>query len=661
MAFSALADSYAGRFETPKEMGLEEYLIACRDDPKTYASAAERMLDAIGEPTSVDTSRDARLGRIFMNRTIRIYPSFSDFYGMEDAIERVVSFFRHAAQGLEERKQVLYLLGPVGGGKSSLAERLKALMEKRPIFVLKAGAEISPVFESPLGLFDPDEHGETLSSDYGIPRRYLGTTMSPWALKRLTEFGNDISKFTVVRLMPSRLKQIAISKTEPGDDNNQDISTLVGAVDIRKLERFSQNDPDCYGWGGTLNKANQGILEMIEMFKAPIKLLHPLLTATQEGNYVGTQNFGAIPFQGVVIAHSNEAEWQTFRNNKTNEAFLDRVCIVKVPYCLRVTEMQKVFKKLLDVSTLRDANCAPGTLEMLARLSVLSALKTHQNSTPYAKMRVYDGESVRETDLRAKSMQEYRDEAGQDEGMEGLSTRFLYKVLSRTFNHGSEIAADPVHLMLVLERAILEEQLPKDTGAALPPVHQGRPRDALRGVHRQGDPEGLPGELQGLRPEHVRPLHRVCGRLDRGRRLQESRDGADARPRVPERGTDEDREGRGARQSEGLPARDGEDGPPRTCEGRRRQSVVDGQRAHARGHRGPDVLAGGRASAGDQLRHQEGRRDPSEARGVRRQDGRARLHREPGQTPGGVVYAREVRRVTTGVRVDGIPVTMETA
>ena len=125
-----------------------------------YAGAPERILAAIGEPELVDTARDARLGRIFMNRTIRIYPAFYEFFGMEETIERIVGFFRHAAQGLEERKQILYLLGPVGGGKSSLAERLKALMEIHPIYVLKAGDQISPVFESPLGLFDPEQMGD---------------------------------------------------------------------------------------------------------------------------------------------------------------------------------------------------------------------------------------------------------------------------------------------------------------------------------------------------------------------------------------------------------------------------------------------------------------------------------------------------------------------
>jgi len=449
------------------EMSLASYLSLCREDPSSYASAAERMLKAIGEPVMLDSSRDPRLSRIFMNRTVRTYPAFADFYGMEDAVEQIVGFFRHAAQGLEERKQILYLLGPVGGGKSSLGERLKTLMEREPIYVLKAGKEISPVFESPLGLFDPERFGASLLDQYNIPRRVLTGVASPWALKRLEDFDGDISRFTVVRLNPSKLRQIAIAKTEPGDDNNQDVSALVGKVDIRQLEHFSQNDPDAYSFSGGLNRANQGLLEFVEMFKAPIKMLHPLLTATQEGNYVGTENIGAIPFTGVILAHSNEAEWQSFRNNRTNEAFLDRVCVIKVPYCLRVTEESRIYEKLIQSSALGEAPCAPHTLEMLAQFAVLSRLKSHPNSTQFAKMRVYDGENIRETDPKARAMQEYKDSAGVDEGMEGISTRFAYKVLSATFNHDpSEISADPVHLMYVLEQAVRREQFPAEIEAA---------------------------------------------------------------------------------------------------------------------------------------------------------------------------------------------------
>ncbi len=327
---------------------------------------------AIGEPVMVDTALEPRLSRLFSNRVIARYPAFEEFYGMEDAIEQIVSYLKHAAQGLEEKKQILYLLGPVGGGKSSLAERLKALMQRVPIYVLSANGERSPVNDHPLCLFNPQEDAQILQKEYGIPTRYLGTIMSPWAAKRLHEFGGDITKFRVVKVWPSILEQVAIAKTEPGDENNQDISALVGKVDIRKLEHYAQNDPDAYGYSGALCRANQGIMEFVEMFKAPIKVLHPLLTATQEGNYNG-------------------------------------------------------------------------------------------NSSIYSKMRVYDGESLKDTDPKAKSYQEYRDYAGVDEGMNGLSTRFAFKILSRVFNFDHvEVAANPVHLFYVLEQQIEREQFPQE-------------------------------------------------------------------------------------------------------------------------------------------------------------------------------------------------------
>ncbi|MAL99552.1 PrkA family serine protein kinase [Hydrocarboniclastica marina] len=458
----SILQQYKNRYDTfqEEEFSLEEYLELCKKDPSTYATAAERMLLAIGEPERIDTSRDSRLSRIFSNKVIRRYPEFAEFYGMEEAVENIVSFFRHAAQGLEEKKQILYLLGPVGGGKSSLAEKLKYLMQKIPFYAIKG----SPVNESPLGLFDPTEDGAILEEDYGIPRRYLKPIMSPWAVKRLHEFGGDISQFRVIKRYPSILDQVAISKTEPGDDNNQDISALVGKVNIRMLEEYSQDDPDSYSFSGGLNRANQGLLEFVEMFKAPIKVLHPLLTATQEGNYNTTEGMGSVPFDGVILAHSNESEWQTFRNNKHNEAFLDRVYIVKVPYCLRLSEEIEIYKKLLRESSLAGAPCAPDTLGMLAQFSVLSRIKEPENSSIFSKMKVYDGQNIKDTDPKAKSIQEYRDAAGVNEGMEGLSTRFSFKILSKVFNFdNSEIAANPVHLLYVLEKQIEQEQFQAET------------------------------------------------------------------------------------------------------------------------------------------------------------------------------------------------------
>jgi serine protein kinase len=423
---------------------------------------SDRLLRAIGEPTSVDTRTDPRLSRIFMNRKVNIYEPFKDFYGMEETVEKIVSFLKHASQDLEESKQILYLLGPVGGGKSSLVERLKTLFASQPFYTIKAKGQVSPHYESPFGLF-PVEDAAAFEAEYGIPRRVFKPIMSPWAAKRLGEFNGDLSQFTVVKMYPDIINRIAIAKAEPGDENNQDTSVLIGKVDIRKLEDFGQDDPDAYSYSGALNVTSQGFFDYVEMFKASIKMLNPLLTATQDHNYNGVEGFGAMPFHGILVAHSNEAEWEVFRNNKRNEAFIDRMYTVKVPYCLRVSDEVKIYNKLIAGSTLNKAKIAPGTMEMLAEFSILGRLKVHENSDLYTKLQVYDGRDVKSKTPDARSLQEYKDEAGVNEGMEGPSTRFGFKVISKTINFNpEEIAANPVHLMYVLENQIKDENYPRE-------------------------------------------------------------------------------------------------------------------------------------------------------------------------------------------------------
>ena len=476
--FDDLQEDYGKRDQAP--MSLADYLTLCKEDKSAYATAAERLLKAIGEPKLVDTSKDPKLSRLFSNRTLPLYDTFKDFYGMEDTIGQVIGFLKSAAQGLEEGKQILYLLGPVGSAKSSIAERMKELMEQEPFYSLAVkredgSIEYSPVNENPLGLFDANKRlksggtlGEKMQADYGINPRHLKGISSPWAVQKLNEFGGDMTKFKVVKRYPNKLEQIAISKTEPGDENNQDISALVGKVNIRKLEDFDQNTSDAYSYSGGLCTGNRGIMEFVEIFKAPIKVLHQLLTATQEGNYNSTESIGAIPFDGLILAHSNESEWKKFRNNPENEAFISRTCIIRVPYTLRVTEELKIYEKLIAKSELADKPCAPQTLKLMAEWSVLTRLAKPENerASLVSKMKIYDGENMKDRDPNTQSYQDYREAAGLDEGMGGMDTRFAFKTLSQTFNHastsGNEISADPITLMGVLEERIKKEQLPKD-------------------------------------------------------------------------------------------------------------------------------------------------------------------------------------------------------
>jgi serine protein kinase len=348
---------FAARFERTREeeLSLEEYLAECKRNPIAYATAAERMLRAIGEPQTVDTRNDQRLSRLFANKVIKIYPAFAEFYGMEDSIEQVVSYFRHAAQGLEEKKQILYLLGPVGGGKSSIAERLKQLMQEVPFYAIKG----SPVNESPLGLFDATEDGAILEKEYGIPLRYLNRILSPWAVKRLEEYGGDIRKFKVVKRYPSVLKQVAIAKTEPGDENNQDISSLVGKVDIRKLETYAQDDPDAYSYSGGLVPGEPGLARVRRNVQGADQGAAPLADGDAGRQLQGHRRLRRDSVRRHR-ARAQQRERVEGLPQQQEQRGLPRPHLHRQGAVLPAgVEEVKIYEKLLRGSSLAKATCAP--------------------------------------------------------------------------------------------------------------------------------------------------------------------------------------------------------------------------------------------------------------------------------------------------------------
>lgn len=462
---------FLGRFKSTYEsrkmehISFIEFLDRCKADPLTYDSAHGRLLRAVGDPNIVDTQKDERLGRIFDNRIIKMYPTFADFYGIEHVVEEIVSFFDRGQKGGEAAKQIIYLLGPVGGGKSSLAERIKELFQKIPFYALtdKSG-KISPIFESPLGIFCEAEQRAMLEKEFKINPRFVPTMRSRWVQKRLDEYGGDFTQFQVVKLYPSIIDQIGIAQTSPADENTQDVSVLVGKTDIRVLDVLPQSDPDAYVYSGTLCASTQGIFDFVEMFKAPIKMLNPLLTSTQEHRYEGSERIGSLPYHGLVLAHSNEGEWQTFRSKKENEALVSRTTLIRVPYCLRTTEEKAIYKKKLDASAYKDAPCAPGTYELMAQLAVMSRLEPFADTPILLKMKVYDGESLqgKVADSSYSPIQEYREKAGVNEGMKGIHTRFAFQALERTYEYSVEVSANPVTLLRVLKDQIKKEDLQKD-------------------------------------------------------------------------------------------------------------------------------------------------------------------------------------------------------
>lgn len=455
-------NSYKKRFNEDNKqeiLSVKDFFDLAKTDGGTYASPWKRLLTAIGEPTIVDTSMKPRDSIIFESRKIRVFDSFKDFYGMEDVVDKVVKFVENADRGLEERKQILYLLGPVGGGKSSLAEHIKLLMCQEPIYTLAYKGEILPTLESPLSLFSRDEAAR-LKLDKHVPINRFKDIRSAYLTMLLDNVEGDITQLEVIKVKPSQVKRLSVAKTEPGDENNQDISALVGKTALRRLRDFDQSHPFSYDYCGGLNRAHQGMLEFVEMFKAPLKVLHPLLTATQEGNYMPTEGFGAIPFEGLILAHSNEEEWTKFVAKKENEAFIDRVNMVKVPYCLRFSEEMKIYEKMVEHSDLVEPKLAPYTLETLAKIEVASRLLEPKNSDLYTKLKVYNGEQMSHKSNKALTIREYRDlDKTNVEGMDGLSTRFAFKRLSDTLGYDpEEYAANPIHLVEVMKASVKEHR-----------------------------------------------------------------------------------------------------------------------------------------------------------------------------------------------------------
>ncbi|MFC1801929.1 PrkA family serine protein kinase [Patescibacteria group bacterium] len=456
----SLCDMFKGDYDNglSKEMTVSEYFEEAKSNKDVYASPQGRLLKAIGKPNIIDTSQDEKLGRIFQNRTIKTYETFRDFFGVESSIEAIVSFLTQADQGLDAARKILYLLGPVGGGKSSIAERLKDLMEKVSFYALKD----SPIFESPLALFSEQAHRRILTDNYGISSGRIPITMSPWLAKRLKECEGDISKFKVVKIHPSKLRRVGISVVMAGDENTQDISVFVGKNDINKLEEYSEGDPDAY-LPGALGIACNGLIETKEIFKASPKTIHPLLTATSDRTFEPTEGISSMPFEGLILAHSNESEWKKFKDNKCNEAFVSRTFLIKVPYTLRVSEEELIYKKLIANSSLSSSPSVPGTIEMLSNFSVLTRLTPpSENPKPAdwkAKTAVYDGDRVKDNDVKVRPIQVYLDMAGVNEGMAGFDTRMAFDVLGKVFNyHPGEVAAHPVYLLTVLENEIRQMQ-----------------------------------------------------------------------------------------------------------------------------------------------------------------------------------------------------------
>jgi serine protein kinase len=439
---------------------LLEYLDVIKKEPRLAQLAHARLYGMIHEQgiIEINVEEDARLSRLFKNRKLRQFNFFADeFYGMEETLSAVVRYFHSASLRGEESRQVLYLVGPVGSGKSSLVERLKSGLEELPPLHVVEGC---PMNEDPLHLIP-----RHLRSEF---EKMLGVSIEgdlcPICRFRLkSEFKGKWEDYPVVTKEFSKRARVGIGVVPPVDPNNQDTSVLIGSEDISKLDMFSEGDPRVLDLTGALNVGNRGMVEFIEVFKNETEYLHAMITATQEKQIPAPGRHGMIYVDTCIVAHSNEAEWQRFKSDHTNEAILDRIVVVKVPYNLRLSEEVKIYRKIIRHSHFT-ADIAPHTIELASKFAILTRLEPTNKCDLATKLKLYNGEEVVEKGKTKKiDVDELREEAKR-EGMDGISTRFIMKALDNALS--DNIEANCIHPLSVREALInmvKNADFPEDT------------------------------------------------------------------------------------------------------------------------------------------------------------------------------------------------------
>ncbi len=386
-----------------------------------------------------ETSRSGELHYNFFSQEI---------FGIEKPLQQIVDYFHSAAQRLEVRKRVLLLMGPVGGGKSTIVYLLKRGLEaysRSPEGAIYAIRDC-PMHEEPLHLI-PNELRPDVEKEFGL---YIEGDLCPHCRYMVdNQYRGRIEEVPVKRITFSEKYRIGVGTFTPSDPKSQDISELVGGIDLSTIGEVGvESDPRAYRFDGELNIANRGIMEFVEMLKTDEKFLYVLLTLSQEQN-IKTGRFSMIYADEVVVSHTNEHEYQAFVGNKKSEALQDRIILVKVPYNLRVSDEVKIYEKLLRQSALQNVHIAPYTLRIASIFAILTRLEASKKAgmSPMKKLKLYDGEDME--DFKQKDVRELQDEA-QREGMDGISPRYVINQLSKALVKQNVTCINPIDALRAL-------------------------------------------------------------------------------------------------------------------------------------------------------------------------------------------------------------------
>lgn len=453
----ALADAAKqGQAERSELIALNEYVDRVAHRPTIAASAHQRIYDMVN---AAGSAPGAHVGEVSYN-------FFSaDLFGLDLPLDRIVRYFETAAQGHETRRRILLLWGPPGGAKSSIAALLKRGLEawSRTDDGAVYALEGCPMHEEPLHLI-PDGLRPQASEHTGVPVEGRLCPVCRWRLEH--DFGGDFLNFPISRIYFSEATRIGIGTFEPGDPKSMSMEQLTGGLDFRAIETHgSDSHPLALDWAGEFSKCNRGLFEAVEFFKNPAEFRNLFLTMAQEKQFK-VAKFGYIDSDTVILAHTNEAEFRAFMADQKNEALKDRLVTIAVPYNVRVSDEEKIYRKLLTSSGAREGlHIAPHALRAAAMVAVLSRLRRHENLGLVEKMKLYDGEEV--GDWKLAQIPELK-RAAEHEGMTGLGPRAIVDVLSGAARRAGEEQhtgkyLTPIMALISLTEYIERLEVPRET------------------------------------------------------------------------------------------------------------------------------------------------------------------------------------------------------
>lgn len=454
MDFRELIRSDREKYNLKKFQGnFLDYLEIVKDNPDIAKLSHKRIYDLVMEKglEVLRPEENPRIKKIYGSEVIKRYNFFKDnFYGIDKTLMKVINYLHSASMKGEEARQILYLVGPVGAGKSSIVDALKQSLEaSEHIYVLKG----CPMHEEPLHLI-PKHLRKDFEKILGV--QIEGDLCPVCRFRLLNEYKGQYENFPIETKNFSVRSRKGIGVVPPVDPNNQDTSILTGSVDISKMDIYPEDDPRVFSLNGAFNVGNRGLVEFIEIFKNDVEYLHTIITATQEKSIPSPGKGSMIYFDGLIIAHSNEAEWNKFKADHTNEAILDRIVKVEVPYCLELNEEKKIYEKILKRSNF-SAHLAPHTIEVASMFSILTRIIPSSKIDLMTKLKLYNGEDIVEKGTTKRiDITELREEAGAFEGMKGISTRFIIKAIDNALSNSEHNCINPLSIMESIIKAIKE-------------------------------------------------------------------------------------------------------------------------------------------------------------------------------------------------------------